>query len=195
MSVGISLCPPGRHVNDKRKQAISIRMNVTDVRKVKRLADRLGVHDSDVVRFAVKTMLAKLGPLHDPDVRGANLVPVFVESGAELVRFFELDASRLDSIINDGIGTARKVDADDVMLLALHGVQQPYAALKMSALNIHGDTNQDSPGQTGPTLRSYLYAKYLQRGNGNGLVGGNGNGNGDARHGDAHNENGVGSHD
>ena len=49
-----------------RKQAVSIRMNATDVRKVKKLASRLGVRDSDVIRFAVKNMLARLG--HDVQV-------------------------------------------------------------------------------------------------------------------------------
>jgi hypothetical protein len=165
-------------VNEKRKQAVSIRMNGADVRKVKRLADRLGVHDSDVVRFAVKSMLAKLGPLHEADARGMNLIPVFVESGAELVRFFELDAARLESIINEGANSARRVDPEDIMLLALHGVQQPYAALKLSELTINGDHDGRAPGEAGVTLREYLYSKYLYRGNG-----ANG-GNSDERHAD-----------
>jgi hypothetical protein len=153
-------------VNEKRKQAVSIRMNAADVRKVKRLADRLGVHDSDVVRFAVKAMLAKLGPLHEADVRGANLVPVFVESGAELVRFFDLDAARLEGIINSGVSAERRVDPEDILLLALHGVQQPYAALKLSELTINGDHDGRASGEAGVSLREYLYSKYLYRGNG-----------------------------
>ena len=64
---------------ESRKQAVSIRMNGSDVRKVKKLAIRLGVRDSDVIRFAVKSTLAKLGPLYDAEVQGRNLVPVFVE--------------------------------------------------------------------------------------------------------------------
>lgn len=153
-------------------------MNAADVRKVKRLADRLGVHDSDVVRFAVKAMLAKLGPLHEADVRGANLVPVFVESGAELVRFFDLDAARLETIINAGVSAERRVDPEDVLLLALHGVQQPYAALKLSELTINGDHDGRAPGEAGVTLREYLYAKYLYRGNGSHA------GNGESHHAD-----------
>ena len=82
---------------ESRKQAVSIRMNSTDVRKVKKLASRLGVRDSDVIRFAVKSMLARLGPLYDPEAHGRNLVPVFVESGADLLRFFEIDASHSSS--------------------------------------------------------------------------------------------------
>lgn len=107
-------------------------MNGTDVRKVKKLAARLGVRDSDVIRFAVKSMLAKLGPLYDPEAHGRNLVPVFVESGAELLRFFDIDASKLETIINSGVLAERRVDRDDIALLALTSVQEPYAALKLS---------------------------------------------------------------
>ena len=144
-----------------RKQAVSIRMNGGDVRKVKKLAQRLGVRDSDVIRFAVKSMLARLGPLYDPEVRGRNLLPVFVESGVELLRFFELDAMRLESMINDGAEPGRRVDRDDIELLALTGGQTPYAALKLSELN-RGDHEGDAT-QLAASLRQYLYDKYVFR--------------------------------
>ena len=92
---------------DSRKQAVSIRMSAADIRSVKRLAERLGVRDSDVIRFAVKVMLGRLAPLHDLGVRGKSLVPVFVESGTDIFRHFELDALRLDSIINQGADAGR----------------------------------------------------------------------------------------
>src|SRR5580704_1702047 len=110
-------------------------MNSADIRKVKKLAQRLAVRDSDVIRFAVKCMLTRLGPLYDPEVRGRNLVPVFVESGAELLRFFELDATRLEAVINEGVEGSKRVDRDDIALLALTGGQAPYAALMLSELN------------------------------------------------------------
>lgn len=150
---------------ESRKQAVSIRMNAGDVRKVKRLAQRLGVRDSDVIRFAVKGMLARLGPLHDAEVQGRNLVPVFVESGVELLRFFELDAARLEAIINDGVEPGRRVDRDDVALLALTGVQEPYAALRLSELN-PGETGWQQTGELSSSLRQYLYDKYVYRGSG-----------------------------
>lgn len=137
-------------------------MNSGDVRKVKKLAHRLGVRDSDVIRFAVKSMLARLGPLYDPEVRGRNLVPVFVESGVELLRFFDLDAPRLEAIINEGVEGAKRVDRDDVALIALTGGQAPYAALKLSELN-HGDHERSDAGQLAVSLRQYLYDKYVFR--------------------------------
>jgi len=136
-------------------------MNGGDVRKVKRLAGRLGVRDSDVIRFAVKSMLAKLGPLYDPEVQGRNLVPVFVESGAELLRFFEVDAARLEAIVNGGVDLERRVDRDDIALLALTSTQEPYAALKLSELDRR--ERGRSPAALADSLRQYLYAKYVYR--------------------------------
>jgi hypothetical protein len=137
-------------------------MNSTDVRKVKKVASRLGVRDSDVIRFAVKSMLARLGPLYDPEAHGRNLVPVFVESGADLLRFFEIDASRLEAIINGGVDVERRVDRDDIALLALTGTQEPYAALKLSELD-RSERRERSAAELSESLRQYLYAKYVYR--------------------------------
>jgi len=83
-----------------RKQAISLRLSAGDIRRIKKLADRLGARDSDVVRFAIKMMLPRMLPLTDPGVRGRNLVPVLAEWGPEAVRHFELDATTLAEIVN-----------------------------------------------------------------------------------------------
>ena len=147
---------------ESRKQAVSIRMNSTDVRKVKKVASRLGVRDSDVIRFAVKSMLARLGPLYDPEAHGRNLVPVFVESGADLLRFFEIDAARLETIINGGVDIERRVDRDDIALLALTGSQEPYAALKLSELD-RTERRERTAAELSESLRQYLYAKYVYR--------------------------------
>lgn len=137
-------------------------MNSTDVRKVKKVASRLGVRDSDVIRFAVKSLLARLGPLYDPEAHGRNLVPVFVESGAELLRFFEIDAARLEAIINGGVDIERRVERDDIALLALTGSQEPYAALKLSELD-RTERRDRNPAELSESLRQYLYAKYVYR--------------------------------
>jgi hypothetical protein len=137
-------------------------MNSADIRKVKKLAARLGVRDSDVIRFAVKNMLGRLGPLYDPEVSGRNLVPVFVESGADLLRFFDIDASKLEAIINSDVDLERRVERDDIALLALTGTQEPYAALKLSELGRTEHRRQTS-AELSESLREYLYAKYVYR--------------------------------
>ncbi len=166
---------------DSRKQAVSIRMSAADIRSVKRLAERLGVRDSDVIRFAVKVMLGRLAPLHDLGVRGKSLVPVFVESGTDIFRHFELDALRLDSIINQGADPDARVDSDDIQLIAMSGIQQSYAKLRLSSISQTKSTGAPGtdkagravkPGEEdelGNSLRKYLYEKYVYRNNNGGL--------------------------
>jgi hypothetical protein len=168
---------------DNRKQAVSIRMSRSDVRHIKRLAERLGARDSDVIRFAIKIMLAKLTPLQDSFVRGRGLVPVFLECGPELMRHFELDAARLSGIINDGVEEERRVEPDDIQLIAMSGIQRSYLQLRVPGLRraqgvaaangTHSDvqssgSNGNPYGHGGDegdsleqSLRRYLYDKYL----------------------------------
>jgi hypothetical protein len=145
-------------VSEKRKQAVSIRLGASDIRKVKRLAERLGVRDSDVIRFALKWVLNRVGPLCDPAIRGPSLVPMFVEAGAELIRYFELDAARLDAVINAGVDNDRGVAHDDIALLALAGLQQPYALLGLRQGVGYGGV---VPANSIEALRQHLYDKYV----------------------------------
>ena len=148
---------------ESRKQAVSIRMNPADLRKVKELARRLSARDSDVIRFAVKAMLGRLAPLFDPQSRGRALVPALVEVGTEFLRFFELDSSRLDALINDEVEDPEKrVSLEDLALLALAGVKEPYAALKLSELN-QMDERLLHSGDLTSSIRQYLYEKYVYR--------------------------------
>jgi hypothetical protein len=174
----------GRTITDKRKQAVSIRMSRGDVRHIKQLAERLGVRDSDVVRYAIKSMLSKLAPLPDGSVCGRALLPVFVESGSELMRHFDLDASRMAEIINEGADASRRVDAGDVQLIAMTGTQAPYAKVRFAVIGRdqaveRAPHNGGIPSQNGhsheagygsvdasvesarQSLRQYIYEKYL----------------------------------
>ncbi len=143
---------------DQRKQAVSIRLGEGDVRNIKRMAQRLGVRDSDIIRFAVKSMLSRIAPLCDDAIRGRNLVPVLVESGDELIRYFELDAYRLDSIINEQAGATTRVDRDDIALLAMSGLREQYLVMRMQ--DGSAVPNEPIPSRS---LRNYLYDKYVYR--------------------------------
>jgi hypothetical protein len=159
-------------------------MSRSDVRNIKRLAERLGARDSDVIRFAIKLMLARLSPLQDPAVRGRGLVPVFLESGPDLIRHFELDAARLETIINEAVAPGESVDPDDVQLIAMNGLQHSYLKLRVAGFRrsqngeaartsdkeIHGIANGSEASTNGravlegdpeQSLRQYLYEKYL----------------------------------
>jgi hypothetical protein len=140
-------------------------MSVADVRRVKKLAQRLSARDSDVIRFAVKGMLARLAPLYEPEARGRSLVPVLVEAGVDFLRFFDLDAARLDAIINGDADPDKRVAREDLALLALTGGQEGYAALKLSEL-AQTDERQLRTKDLSSSLREYLYEKYVYRANG-----------------------------
>ncbi len=144
---------------DQRKQAVSIRLGESDVRNIKLMAQRLGVRDSDIIRYAIKTMLSRMSPLCDEAIRGRNLVPVLVESGDDLIRYFELDAYRLDGIINGLVDPSARVDRDDIALLAMSGLREQYLVMRMKEGN---GTPHDAPAN-GRSLRNYLYDKYVYR--------------------------------
>jgi hypothetical protein len=146
-------------VIDKRKQAISIRLGGSDLRNVKRIAKRLGVRDSDIIRYAIKSTLNRVAPLCDEGITGRNLVPVLVESGDELIRHFELDAYRLDTIINEFAEKHLRVDRDDIALLAMSGLREQYLVMRMK----EGGAWNAADSESARSLRNYLYEKYVYR--------------------------------
>jgi hypothetical protein len=146
-------------VLDRRKQAVSIRLGESDLRNIKRIARRLGVRDSDIIRFAIKSMLNRISPLCDDGITGRNLVPVLVESGDELIRHFELDAYRLERIINERADEDVRVEHDDIALLAMNGLREQYLVMRLKDNN---GAPIDAGGQ-GRSLRAYLYDKYVYR--------------------------------
>jgi hypothetical protein len=146
-------------VTDTRKRAVSVRLGAADIRKIKKLAQRLGARDTDVIRYAIKATLALLAPLHEGAARGRDLLPVFVETGADLLQHFDLDAARLETIINDGAPRGVRVDSEDIGLIAMSASQQRYALLRLGALGRDARDESRLPA----SLRSYLYEKYVFR--------------------------------
>src|SRR5688572_321787 len=139
-------------------------MGVADLMKLKAIAKRLGVRDSDVFRYAVKSSIEQLGPLVDPAVQGRHLLPVFVEAGPRLLRFFELDASRLGEIVNAGVRESETLVApEDLTLLSMAGVQQSYALVRLSELLDQTPTVPPEKDGLVDVLREYLYEKYVFR--------------------------------
>lgn len=157
------------------KQAVSVRVGETDLNNLRQLAQRLGVRDSDVIRVAIKILLNKLSPLHDLSVTGKSLVPVFLENGSDLFRYFELDAPRLFSIINDNASEESKLEMEDVQLLAMSGIQKSYLRWKLDrttdvprersgksssagSKNAEGEVEESELEEA---LRQHFYNKYV----------------------------------
>jgi len=155
-------------VQEGQKQAVSLRLGAADIRKIKRLAKRLGVRDSDVIRYALKVQLSRLTPLCDPDVRGRALMPVFVDAGVDILQYFQLDEESLNRIINDGVEQDARVEQDDLQLMAMMGMQRGYAKLSLRDLQKSlavvpasaGKNDMDDTLST--SFRQHLYAKYVQ---------------------------------
>lgn len=141
---------------ENQKQCVSVRLSSNDIRKIKRIAERLNVSDSDVIRFGIKGMLAKLLPLSDDASSGSQLLPVFLEHGNEVVRYFDFDAERLDDIINSNVHEQQRIDRVDIELLTMHSVFPNY--LKAQLEKLLGDPVDDQ--ELIPNLRQYLYDKY-----------------------------------
>lgn len=149
-------------MTDQRKQAVSIRLSESDLKNVKRMAQRLGVRDSDIVRYAIKSILTRVAPLCDESVRGRNLLPVLIESGDELIRYFQLDSYRLEAIINDTVEESMRVARDDIALLAMNSLREDYLMMKMQDAN---GASPETPSRA-RSLRAYLYDKYVYRNEG-----------------------------
>ena len=141
---------------ENQKQCVSVRLSTGDIRKIKRIAQRLNVSDSDVIRFGIKGMLSKLRPLSDSTSAGSQLLPVFLEHGNEVARYFDFDADRLDYIINQNADTEQAVGRIDIELLAMRNVFPNY--LKMQLEKLLGETIEEK--ELISNLRQYLYGKY-----------------------------------
>ena len=146
---------------DNKKQIVSLRMNGADLRKVKDLAYRLRVRESDILRFAIRSTLRKLAPLHDSAAKGSDLIPVLIEFGPELMRHFELDSLQLEALVNAGISDPEKrIDRADIELLAMAGMQDSYVYMKLKGV---GNNVQEPPQDLAVLLRQYLFDKYVNR--------------------------------
>ncbi len=119
---------------ESKKKNVSLRLSQSDVEKIRHIADRLGVKDSDVLRFSIKQMLVKLAPFHEESYRGIDLMPALLEVGEEMVRFFDLGAEQLHRIVNTDLDDpSRRIDQEDLKLLALSSVNGEYARLKLNS--------------------------------------------------------------
>jgi len=145
--------------NNSRKKGISVRMGTNDLEKLKRISSSLSVRDSDVIRFAIKSMLKRLAPLAREESSTRDLLPVFIEYGAELTRAFDIGADEIESIINANNKDCTRIDREDIELLSTSGSTESYQQLRIhKALDSGGEARD-----VNVLLREYLYRKYLSK--------------------------------
>ncbi|MEL7449123.1 MAG: hypothetical protein AAFN78_07935, partial [Pseudomonadota bacterium] len=64
-------------------------------------------------------LFKRLGPLHSTATHGQHLLPLFLDLGSELTEHFNMDATRISQVLNDGTESAEdRVSAKDVALLS-----------------------------------------------------------------------------
>ena len=146
-------------MTDTKIQNVSLKLCQSDIERVRTIARRLRVRESDVIRFALRQAFAKLAPLHDQNACGRDLIPVFLECGPELAYHFDLDSRTLESIVNGDLDDPRKkVDARDIEILAVsHMMPSCHFESKLKGIPRIKTDRLDSSGP----LQQYLHDKYL----------------------------------
>jgi len=140
------------------KRSVSLRIDEADFDKIRGIAQRLHARDSDVFRFAVKLLLERLAPLYDTRLAGADLMPVFVECGAELIKHFNLDSKRLSRIVNGDVDdAARRVEYEDIELLAMTNMPDRYLYPRLRDVA----RKPVDPHTVAAALRDYFNDKYV----------------------------------
>ncbi len=143
---------------EQAKRNISVRLTASDIKKIKEISERIGVKYSDLFRFSVKNMLTRLMPLHDKDLRGADLIPALLECGQELMAYFDIDSEQLNRIVNSGVSDASKrVDSEDLDLMVLSYLNGNYGVKRLSEVS-HSNVEAINVNEV---LKSYLYDKYV----------------------------------
>ena len=142
------------------KKNISVRLGVADLRRVKEIALRLDVKESEIFRYAVKALSTRLMPLLNRQLSGVPMLVALLESGEEMLRYFEFDAQQLDRLINASTPEGQaQVETDDIELLVIAGINREYLATQLSE-----KLNTSIEGQLAfEALRHYLFRKYQVR--------------------------------
>lgn len=151
--------PATESASPDTKRSISLRMNQSDYDRIRTIAKRMRTRESDVFRFLLRLALAQVAPLDNGRNAGAELLPAFVNFPVELASHFELDAERIQRVINHNAEPANAVDEQDIELLAMAGQSHRYLALRISELTGENISADDVL----PAMRRYLERKYLHR--------------------------------
>lgn len=142
------------------KKNISVRLGVADLRRVKEIALRLDVKESEIFRYAVKSLSTQLMPLLNRQLSGISMLVALLESGEDLLRYFEFDAQQFDRLINAPLVQGQApVEMEDIELLVIAGINRDYLAAQLSEKLNTGIESQIAFD----ALRHYLFRKYQVR--------------------------------
>lgn len=142
------------------KKNISVRLGVAELRRVKEIALRLDVKESEIFRYAVKSLSTRLMPLLNRQLCGVPMLVALLESGEEMLRYFEFDMQQLERLINASCTDGQRlVDREDIDMLAVAIINPDYLATQISEkLNTNIETSLAFEA-----LQHYLFRKYQVR--------------------------------
>ena len=144
-------------INDNSKRSISIRISTSDYGRIKAISRRLRVREAEVFRFIVKVGLSEVAPLSYTNSTVLDLLSVFAAHGDDLVGHFNLDALRLNRILNpEGNNQGPRIDVDDLELLAMTTLPERILVLRLQELVGH----PIEPTAVLSELQRYLTTKY-----------------------------------
>ena len=125
------------------------------------MAEKLKTGRSDVVRYAIRIVLTRLNALHDPQAWGAELLPAMIDYCIELNRHFDLDADRLDAILNGNADgkSDRIIARQDIELLALCGM--PVEMIQARFQEVTGIELRHE--EVYHFMKAYLIDKYITK--------------------------------
>lgn len=135
---------------------VSVRLRSSDIRKIKCIARRLGVSDSEIFRFGIRLIFSKMVPLLDENACGYRILPLFLDNDAELIRQFDMDITQLERIINFNCELNLRVESEDLNLLSLHNAQSDYLRARIEELS----GEEVASNQVWDDLGKYLNRKY-----------------------------------
>lgn len=139
-------------MKERKKQVISVRMEVSDIRRTKLLADRLLASESDVLRFALRQLLKNLSALCN-SASGAQLLPMFMNYGTDLVEHFHFDRPQLERIFNENAHDSDHALSDEAISLV--------SSLSQIGALSNRNAGQESINDVLQALRRKAYAHGL----------------------------------
>ena len=138
---------------------ISVRLSDNDLDKLKGIAQRLGVKKSDVIRYAVKTIINRLIILSEAreQVDTQTLIMTLIENCNDLNRYFNFDSDKFETILSSiEIQNSINFDKQDIELLSLCGMSDEVIQKRFH--RITGITQNKNVTST--HLKDFLINKY-----------------------------------
>ena len=144
-------------IEDNAKRSVSIRMNTSDFGKIRTIARRLRVRESEIFRYLMRRSLKAVGPLYQNDTRRREMIYVLMENNGGLISEFNLDTEKIARLFEQVCSQDdEQLDDDDLELLAMVNMPEKFLALRLS--EIVGQKIE--PSDAAATLNEYLDNKY-----------------------------------